>query len=640
MPIHFRHDSVRPFQKDLMEDMRSAIAEGKIFMAHAPTGLGKSDAALSAAISVALEKDQTVFFLTPKISQHRIAMDVVNGLAKRHSLPLRAVDIVGRSHCCIEGRMQELDNASFQRACGRKRKDKDCLFYVNARGHGRMGEAKAQERFSRMLETYGTGKAHHELIALGSQMRACPYEWLLKLGEISNVIIADYYHFMIPGIRDIFLSKVKKRVEDSIVIIDEAHNLAPRVRGSLSSGAGTPSFRRMVKEMRFLGLDAGPMDEEFDNWAADIMRKNPPAEWPGSGRTQAWSGGKDERAVSKDDFTQFFSRFGLSSEEVAERLENAGMAFIDKTDKRSACLHLSSFLSDWEDESRSCVRILKKKGEMFFLSKRLLDPSSATSILNHCSAAVLMSGSLLPMEMHRDVLGLDKQRTLMQGYRSPFESSNIINIVADGLTTRYSKRDLGNYTAMALKLDAIIKKTPGGTAIFFPSYEFMGKVLPIMRSRGLLVQQPGMKPQDIRKLLRDFKGGGALCGVQGGSLSEGVDYCEGEIKTVVIVGVALEEIGLETKALIDYYDRKFGRGWDYGYLYPGTIKALQAAGRARRKESDRVAVVYMDERFKWGKYNWILNKEERIVVSGDPEDEVEGFWSRIVVAKTKPGAGK
>jgi Rad3-related DNA helicase len=63
-------------------------------------------------------------------------------------------------------------------------------------------------------------------------------------------------------------------------------------------------------------------------------------------------------------------------------------------------------------------------------------------------------------------------------------------------------------------------------------------------------------------------------------------------------------------------------------LYPGTIKALQAAGRARRKESDRVAVVFMDERFKWGKYNWILNKEERIVVSADPENEVGMFWKR------------
>jgi DNA excision repair protein ERCC-2 len=610
-----------------MEDIGRTMSDGNLLIAHASTGSGKTDAALSPAIAHALENDLSVFFLTPKISQHKIAMDVVNGIAKKHSLDIRAVDMVGRAHCCIDSRLQDLDNDSFQRSCARKRRDKDCLFYVNARGYGSLGEMKANERFRKMLETYGTGKAHHELIKLSMEMRACPYEWLLKLGECSNVIIADYYHFMIPQIRDIFLSKVKKRVEDSVVIIDEAHNLANRVRGSLSYSVGTQTFRRMIKEMRFLGLNEGPMDEEFSSWAQGIMadkkRINPPRSPGGNG---IYHSDKDERILSQEDFSSFFSKFGLDPEEAAKRLEDAGMEFIDKTGKRSACLRLSSFIVNWCDTTAHSVRILKRKGDFFYLSKRLLDPSPATSILNQCDSAILMSGSMLPMEMHRDVLGLDPGRTMMKAYPSPFDAEKSINIITENLTTRYQKRDLENYTAIAGKLDAIINKTPGGTAVFFASYEVMGKVLPLMASRDLIIQNPGMKPQEIRKMLRDFKGGGVLCGVQGGSLSEGVDYCEGEIKTVVIVGVALEEIGLETNALIDYYDGKFGRGWDYGYLYPGTIKALQAAGRARRKESDRVAVVFMDERFKWGKYNWILNKEERIVVTENPEDAVAEFW--------------
>jgi len=624
MPILFRHERIRPFQKELMEDMHAALGERKIFMANAPTGLGKTDAALSASLSYALENDLSVFFLTPKISQHRIAMDVVNGIAKKHSLDVRAVDIVGRSHCCIDDTLKELDNDGFQRSCARKRKDRQCLFYVNARGYGRLGEAKAEERFKQMLEGYGTGKAHHELIALASRMRACPYEWLLKLGERSNVIIADYYHFMLPHIRDIFLSKVKKRLEDSIVIIDEAHNLSGRIRSSLSMGIGTNTFRRMVREMRFLGLDAGPMDDEFESWAESIMKtKRPDAD-------ERWSankdGNKDERLVSAADFQAFFSRFGLTAEEAAEKLEAAGTDFVDRTEKRSACLRLASFISYWSDDDARCVRILRKRESGFFLLKKLLDPSPATSILNHCHSSILMSGTLAPMEMHRDVLGLDKERAIMKTYPSPFDPSNALNIVTEELTTRYAKRDHEGYAAMARKIDAIVSATPGGTAVFFPSYGVMAKVLQLMVSDNLHVQQPGMKPHDVRALIRDFKSGGVLCGVQGGSMSEGVDYPDGEIKTVVVVGVALEEIGLEVKALIDYYDAKFNRGWDYGYLYPGTIKALQAAGRARRKETDRVAVVYMDERFRWNKYNWILNKDEKVVVTAEPEKHVEEFW--------------
>jgi hypothetical protein len=34
----------------------------------------------------------------------------------------------------------------------------------------------------------------------------------------------------------------------------------------------------------------------------------------------------------------------------------------------------------------------------------------------------------------------------------------------------------------------------------------------------------------------------------------------------------------------------------------------------------------MDERFKWNKYNWILNRDERTVVTNSPEEEVGKFW--------------
>lgn len=577
-------------------------------MAQAPTGSGKTDAALSAAISCAVENDQTIFFLTPKISQHKIAMDVVRGITDSHSLDVRAVDLVGRSHCCISSDLQNLDNDSFQTSCGKKIKEKQCEFYINAKGYSRFHEAKAKVRFEQMLKKYGSGIDHHDVIKLGIKAQCCPYEWLLQLATISNVIIADYYHLMIPFIRDIFLLKTKKRIENSIIIIDEAHNLAPRIRDSMSKSINSFTFSKVSKEMQFLGLDAGPIEEEFQKWATELL------------------GNTKERTIPIDNFHEFVGRFGITMEDTIERLRDVGSTYVEKYNKKSACLWLAKFMLDWDDDSFECVRVLKQKGGRFFLSKRLLDPSPVTRILNDCASSILMSGTLIPLEMHRDILGLDKSRTEMRSYPSPFNAENVVNIITEDLTTKYTKRDLENYTAIANKLDAIIEKTPGGTAIFFPSYGVMDSVLPLLKPKELLIQKAGMKPSDIRRMLRSFSSGGVLCGVQGGSLGEGVDYSQGEIKTVVIVGIALEEMDVETRALIDYYDQKFGRGWDYGYLYPGTIKALQAAGRARRKESDRVAVVYMDERFKWKKYNWILNRNERTIITNIPEKHIAMFW--------------
>jgi DNA excision repair protein ERCC-2 len=111
-------------------------------------GLGKTDASLCAAITHALKEDLNVFFLTPKISQHKIAMEVVNGIASKYKIEkLRAVDLVGRSHCCIDENLRELDSESFHTSCTKKRRNEECLYYSNARGHNKFDEIKAESRF-------------------------------------------------------------------------------------------------------------------------------------------------------------------------------------------------------------------------------------------------------------------------------------------------------------------------------------------------------------------------------------------------------------------------------------------------------------------------------------------------------------
>lgn len=612
MDLLFRHERIRPSQFELVNDMYEAISAKKNFLAHAPMGLGKTDSALSAAITHAIEEDLSVFFLTPKISQHKIAMEVVNGIATKYKLDnLRAVDLVGRSHCCIDTNLSSLDSESFHTSCTKKRRKEECVYYSNARGHNKLDEAKADARFRVVVQNYNSGKSHHEIIKEGIRKQCCPYEWLLKLSEMSNVIIADYYHLMIPQVRDVFLMKVKKRIENSIVIVDEAHNLSSRVRDSLSSTISNMTFARMEKEMRYLGLDSGPIEEEFIKWGRKTISD------------------EDEMLLHEKDLDVFFDSFGLKIEEVREKLEETGEAFVEKTNKKSACLKIANFLSNWRERKSESARVLKKKRNKFIISKKMLDPSSATNILNQTYSSVLMSGTFEPLSMYLDILGLDPFRTELRRYKSPFNPDNSINLITPNITTKYTKRDENEFRKIANKINEISKVTPGGVAAFFCSYNMLEKVLPFLEAivkKKLHIQMRSMKPEEIRKLIKDFKEGGILCAVQGGSLSEGIDFNQGEIKSAIIVGVALEELDVVTRALIEYYDEKFGKGWDYGYLYPSLMKALQSAGRARRKESDRATIIYMDERFRWSKYNWILNKEEKKIETSEPEREVEKFW--------------
>ncbi|MCD6381543.1 MAG: hypothetical protein J7L43_01020 [Candidatus Aenigmarchaeota archaeon] len=118
-----------------------------------------------------------------------------------------------------------------------------------------------------------------------------------------------------------------------------------------------------------------------------------------------------------------------------------------------------------------------------------------------------------------------------------------------------------------------------------------------------------------------------LFGAQSGSFSEGVDFFGGILKVVVIVGVALSKPDLETKALIDYYDYKFGKGWKYGYIYPAVNRALQAAGRGIRSEKDRSVIVFMDKRFLWKNYRVVFSTDFDFKITRRPEEWIRKFFS-------------
>ncbi|VVB98008.1 ATP-dependent DNA helicase [uncultured archaeon] len=230
--------------------------------------------------------------------------------------------------------------------------------------------------------------------------------------------------------------------------------------------------------------------------------------------------------------------------------------------------------------------------------------------------------------MYRDVLGLDEKRTVMKSYPSPFPKSNKLNLIVEGAPTRYSHRNFDEYKKIGEMVDKA-HASKGKTAAFFPSYNVLSSVLPFIKTSPKFVQNERMPPRELHKLAKDFSSqGGMLIGVQGGSLSEGLDYSNGEIKTAVVVGIALEEMSLEVKSLIDYYQEKFGKGWEYAYIYPAVTRALQAAGRAIRKDEDKAAIIYLDERFNWQNYRKLFPTDERFVVVNQDEMEryLSAFW--------------
>ncbi len=613
--IYFRHSKIRQHQSRLISDAYGAIGAGNHFLAHAPCGIGKTDAVLSAAITYGVNNGLDVFFLTPKISQHKIAAETVKGIADKYSIKLRAVDLVGRKTACVNPVLDEMDYDGFYQSCEKLRRDEKCPFYAAARGSTLLGQAKSELLFEKTLKNYGSVKRHGEFMREMSASGACPYEMMLKLSPSCNVVIGDYSHIVDPQIRMLFMGKSNKLMDHSIIIIDEAHNLPHRVGDHLSSSLNNRIIMRMEKEMRTLGTKM-EFEEVFCEWA------------------KARLGKEREVEVKIQEFAPALSYFQMGADELASFFDGAGLAFIEKTGKKSSLFKFAKFIKNWILEDQSSIRILKGSGDFFSLSKRGMDPAIMTSSLNDAHSCIIMSATLNPMPMYRDLLGLDPKRTVMESYPSPFPKSNRLSVIVDGVTTKFTRRNSEEYLRIAGAIDLVHSTRGGqdwGTAVFFPSYDVMNSIVPLLKSSPKFIQQERCNSAELHNLAKSFsQKGGMLIGVQGGSLSEGLDFGNEEIKSVIVVGIALEEMGLEIKALIDYYQRKFGKGWEYAYIYPAVVRAMQAAGRAIRKETDKAAIIYMDERFNWPNYRRLLPKDEPFVIASPLEIEklLSEFWDK------------
>ncbi len=614
--FYFRHSSIRKGQLEMMEDIMGALENKRHILCHAPTGMGKTDSSLSPALTYALENGQSVFFLTPKISQHKIAVQAIRGIAEKHSLSFRAADLVGRRHMCPDASLLSLDYDGFYQTCKKRRREERCGFYANARGFSKAQERQAARNIEKIMTGYGVVQDHGEVARRCLEEECCSYEVAAKIAAESQVVIADYFQLMNPEIRAIFLSRSKKKVSDSIIIIDEAHNLAPRVREHLSSTINNYVLKRAGTEAKIMGSDMNlnKLLGKFEKKAGKELES------------------KNELLVTPDFWTELLSESEIDLKSAADLFEDLGREYLEKTGRRSACLKIASFTRKWGESGEGDIRILRKRGGALALSKRCLDASRATSFLNTSHSAIMMSGTLLPLEMHRDLVGLEPEKCILREYESSFPKDNVLNILGTNSTTRFSKRTFEEYSKIAKTIDAVVQTVPGGVGVFFPSYKVLSSVVPLMNSKNLMVQKERMTPKEVGSLLSRFISSerAVLCGVQGGSLSEGIDLPHGEMKCAVMVGIALEEMSIEVEALIDYYESKFGKGWEYGYLYPGVIKALQAAGRCIRSEKDKAVLVFLDERFKWKNYSRCFPEGFECAITPEPEKYSKAFWASCI----------
>jgi DNA excision repair protein ERCC-2 len=600
--IKFPFKTKRKSQDEMIDKVKTCIENQKNLLVHAPTGIGKTVSALYPAVKQASEKGLTVFFLTPRHSQHQIALETLKKMGITN-----VVDIIGKRWLCNYN-YDNLTSQEFQELCNYLKKEEKCKYYNRVY---KIGDLTEDAKFK--IDVLDKKLLNSEEIK--DQCKDfCTYEISCQLAKRSLVIVGDYFHLFNPYVSTNFLSKIDKELENSIIIVDEAHQLPGRARDLLSSRLTTFVLRSAYKEAREMESEIADDIENFRLRLQDLVNQKLKDLW--------------ETYVDKRELAIILNSLGSN---FLEELEEISDLVRESGKERSFCSSLLNFIDRWMESDNDFTRIIKRKNgkyeNEFEIRMVSLLPSKVTSnIINNSYSTILMSATLQPLEMYVDLLGVQGYETV--SFKPVFPKENRLNIIAPITTTKYSKRGETQYRKYADAIEKIFERVNGNTAVFFPSYIFLRNVRSFINNSEIFEESSDLNKEQKATILNRFikSEKALLLGVQGGSFDQGIDIPNNSLKCIIIAGLALATPDLETKSLIDCYNKKYGKGMEYAYIFPAIQKAIQASGRAIRSEKDRAAVIYLDERFLWRNYRRVL-EGENFVVSKEPWREIEKFNS-------------
>lgn len=617
--ILFPYDNIRETQAELITSIKSCIKNKDNLIIHAPTGLGKTAASLPVALKHAIDNELKVFFLTSRHTQHKIAIDTLKDIKKKYKINFSAVDLIGKRLMCNSPSVGSLSTKEFIQFCRNDKENNKCKQYSNTKKMGSL----LPKAFATYAKLKSIGVSDNEYVYTECANKdICPYEISLTLAKTAQVVICDYFHIFNEDIRDNLFTKIDTKLSDCIIIIDEGHNLPSRIRDLMSHDLTLPILK--------LAADEAKKQTLMGTWGhlkrlIDVLKYY-----------EMELGSREEVLVRREDFIHDVNEI-KEYDSLIHELYISGELVLKKN-YQSLIIEVAAFLEKWKNDDEEYIRVLSKKTngdkQVLTLSYRCLDPSLISErLIKKSYSTILMSGTLFPTKMYKDLLGFPT-KTGCQDFESPFPKENRLSLIVPKTSTKFTKRSQDMYKEIGKVCSDITNLVPGNSAIFFPSYYLQNQVFDYFfnsSDKTSFREAPGTSQGEKLKLLEKFKNckseGAVLHGVSAGSYGEGIDLPGDLLKCVIVVGLPLQKPDLVTRELIRYYDHRFSKGWDYGYLYPAFNRILQSAGRCIRSEKDKGIVVFLDERYAWDNYKKCFPDDYEIEISKDYQEKVKEFLS-------------
>jgi DNA excision repair protein ERCC-2 len=518
-----------------------------------------------------------------------------------------------------------------------------------------------------------------ETVEKSKTFGVCAWQTCRSAVKDCDILVCDYNHVFAEQVRENSLPSMGISLQNSIIIVDEAHNLPDRIRMSMERVITPIIVRNASMELEeFMGsventamrnsAGSNPTQLLDDiNWTFEVIKLFR-FKMANYFRNLHEKINQDEELLIKiDDFTKLIHSAcddyeGISGqmkldsdddftvkpptqnrlERLVQTLSQVSVEVEDDEDSSEPDAHRIAYIIEsiirFGNTSALCM-VFSPKGKEGKITTHLLDPGVLSGpLFARTAGSILMSGTLYPPAMYADILALPKSLTSKTSYVSPFAGERRPVLIARDVTTKYTERSENMWNKMRAHIQALIDGSEGHVAVFSPSYRLMEEILGEVFFKGVtkVVESRDWSKDDIdrvvSKLKNERKIGNRvlLCGVFGARLSEGIDYDDGVLGSVVCIGIPNPPPSVLSNSLKEYISDKFGRqnAWRYTVTQPAINSILQAMGRPIRSIEDRALILLLDNRNDNRTYRECYPSAMKMNTSND-SNSTKAFASRF-----------
>ncbi len=655
----FPYPEFRKNQRAMAGQVYKSICSGQNLLLEAATGSGKTMAILFPALKAQTMHEQ-FFFLTSRNRGADAALKALEQLTPGPT-PLRAVHITAKEKTCPLEEMT-CDAALCPNASSYYNRLPDAL--------NELSEIAVVNR-----QTLEACAAKHSL---------CPFELSLDTALNADIIVGDYNYVFDPAVR---LQRFLQHRQHSL-LIDETHQLSPRVNSMLSveirssdveralneaSPALAPTLQRLqqlvekaadettissaikpqtnqrlyedevaLSEALKALLDACDSEMSQLPKSSEALKSANPERLALRSKGQPATGSLFEAPPSRAPLTT-----PVVNTDNAQRLLPPNVLAVYFTALRwQRSQHWTSADNYRHIVTTAVARSNRNPTELHSLREIIISRSCINSgeysaqIMAEHRSVIRFSGTVSPANLYQHLHGQiesdnteERPTSLAVRAQSPFSSKQLRVLAITDINTFYRQRQ--NTLPQLIQLLATLQRTqPGRYIVAMPSYEYLQQLASSEPAPSrLLIQSRGMTEPEQHALLQEFLvADNALLGiVMGGVFGESIDLGENALDGVVVVSLALPPADLTRTLTSEHFDQLYGEGWgkQVAYLQPALARVLQAAGRVIRGPEDNGLVCLVDPRFADPELAQYFPEhwDVQAIRSNEVENVLNAYWS-------------